>query len=83
LLKALARIRDAFPVRLIIVGEGPLEASWKHETSVPGIQDIVTFCGPLSAVEVTAQKHAAHVFCLPSAREYGGDVLLKAMVAWC
>ncbi len=81
LLEAITRIRDAFPVRLTIVGEGPLEASWKQETKALGLQDIVTFCGPLSAVEVAAQMRAAHVFCLPSVRESGTAVLLEAMAA--
>jgi glycosyltransferase involved in cell wall biosynthesis len=81
LLEAITRIRDEFPVRLTIVGEGPLEASWKQETNALGLQDIVTFCGPLSAAEVAAQMHAAHVFCLPSVRESGTAVLLEAMAA--
>jgi glycosyltransferase involved in cell wall biosynthesis len=81
LLEAIARIRDEFPVRLTIVGEGPLEASWKQVTNALGLQDIVTFCGPLSAAEVAAQMRAAHVFCLPSVRESGTAVLLEAMAA--
>jgi glycosyltransferase involved in cell wall biosynthesis len=81
LLEAITRIRDEFPVRLTIVGEGPLEASWKQETNALGLQDIVTFCGPLSAAEVAAQMRAAHVFCLPSVRESGTAVLLEAMAA--
>jgi glycosyltransferase involved in cell wall biosynthesis len=81
LLQALARIRDELPVRLTVVGEGPLETSWKDETNARRLQDIVTFCGPLSPVEVAAQMRAAHVFCLPSVHESVEAVLLEAMAA--
>jgi glycosyltransferase involved in cell wall biosynthesis len=81
LLATLARIHDELPVQLTIVGEGPLEASWRQEVDALGLQDIVTFCGPLPSVEVAAQMRAAHVFCLPSVRESGGAVLLEAMAA--
>ena len=81
LLAAIRRMRDEFPVRLTIVGEGPMEASWKHETSALGVQDVVTFCGPLPCAEVAAQMRAAHVFCLPSVREPDGAALLEAMAA--
>jgi glycosyltransferase involved in cell wall biosynthesis len=81
LLEALTRVRDEFPVQLTIVGEGPLGTSWKEETGARGLDDIVTFCGPLPPPEVAAQMRAAHVFCLPSVRESGGAVLLEAMAA--
>jgi glycosyltransferase involved in cell wall biosynthesis len=81
LLAALARIHDELPVRLTIVGEGPMEAPWKQEAHALGLQDTVTFCGPLPSVEVAAQMRAAHVFCLPSVHESGGAVLLEAMAA--
>jgi glycosyltransferase involved in cell wall biosynthesis len=81
LLEALTRVRDEFPVRLTIVGEGPLGTSWKEETEARGLHDMVMFCGSLSPPEVAAQMRAAHVFCLPSVRESGGAVLLEAMAA--
>ena len=66
---------------MTIVGEGPSEAAWRQEVNALGLQDRVTFCGPLSATEVAAQMRAAHIFCLPSVRESGGAVLLEAMAA--
>jgi glycosyltransferase involved in cell wall biosynthesis len=81
LLEAMSRVRDEFPVRLTIAGQGPLGTSWKEEARARGLLDLVTFCGPLSPAEVAEQMRAAHVFCLPSVRESSGGVLLKAMAA--
>jgi glycosyltransferase involved in cell wall biosynthesis len=79
LLEALTQIRDEFPVRLTIVGDGPLEASWKHETRALGLQDIVTFSDPRSSAEVATQMRAAHICCLDAVHESDRPILLEAM----
>jgi glycosyltransferase involved in cell wall biosynthesis len=81
LLEALTRVRDEFPVRLTVVGEGLSRVPWEEETRARGLHDIVSFTGPLSPREVSAEMRAAHVFCSPSMRESGSAVLLEAMAA--
>jgi glycosyltransferase involved in cell wall biosynthesis len=81
LLAAIQRLHHEFPVRLSIVGEGPMEAAWQEDTRRLGLQGLVTFCGPLAAPAVAAQLRAAHVFCLPSLWETDGAAVLEAMAA--
>jgi glycosyltransferase involved in cell wall biosynthesis len=81
LLAALARLKAqvAVPVRLRIIGDGPMAAPWQAEVDRLGLQAEVRFVGQLSAPAVAAEMAAAHCFCLPSVRESGGAVLLEAM----
>lgn len=81
LLQAVARLRTRVPLRIRIVGDGPMAAPWRALASTLGIDDIVSFTGASSLDEVAAHLQWAHVFCLPSVRESGGAVLLEAMAA--
>lgn len=80
LLEAVARIKDEVPVKLTLIGEGPLEAELRAEVQARGLSEQVWFsAGALPPVEVAARMREAHLFCLPSVRESGGAVLLEAM----
>jgi len=81
LLEAVARVRDAFPVTLTVVGSGPMEAAWKQVAAQMNLGDAVRFTGALPLDGVAAQMRRAHLFCLPSVRESGGAVLLEAMAS--
>jgi glycosyltransferase involved in cell wall biosynthesis len=79
LLKALAQVQREFPVRLTIVGDGPLMRDWRRLAGDLGVAEHVDFRGACSASEVAAQLRQHQVMCLPSVRESGGAVLLEAM----
>lgn len=81
LLEAVARIKDQVPVKLTLIGEGPLEAELQErKSSRPRLSEQVWFsAGALPPVKVAARMREAHLFCLPSVRESGGAVLLEAM----
>ncbi|NJN46635.1 MAG: glycosyltransferase family 4 protein [Candidatus Competibacteraceae bacterium] len=81
LLQAAARIKDRYPLRITVIGEGPLAEELQDETRERGLHAMVTFTGSLTAPQVAEQLQAAHVFCLPSVRESGGAVLLEAMAS--
>ena len=48
LLRALARLRSDVPVRLDVVGDGPLRAHLEQTTTTLGIRELVTFDGAVS-----------------------------------
>jgi glycosyltransferase involved in cell wall biosynthesis len=79
LLDAVARLAPEMPIRLCIVGDGPLSSAWREQATRLGLGEQVRFTGNLPPPEVAAEIRAAHVFCLPSVRESGGAVLLEAM----
>jgi glycosyltransferase involved in cell wall biosynthesis len=80
LLEAVQRVKNALPITLTIVGNGPLEAELRAETAARSIAEEVRFITVnLAPEQVAAEMQAAHLFCLPSVRESGGAVLLEAM----
>jgi glycosyltransferase involved in cell wall biosynthesis len=80
LLEAVQRMKDQLPIRLTIVGNGPLEAALRAEAVARSIAEQVRFItANLAPKQVAAEMQAAHLFCLPSVRESGGAVLLEAM----
>jgi glycosyltransferase involved in cell wall biosynthesis len=79
LLDAIARLKDRLPVRLTVVGDGPLREKWENQAKNLHINHLITWYGQAPHAQVVAQMHAAHVLCLPSVRESGGAVLLEAM----
>lgn len=79
LLKAIARFRQSHPVKLTLIGEGPLQHDWQALTTELQLNDIVNWYGTACAAEIVQQLHQSHVLCLPSIRESGGAVLLEAM----
>jgi glycosyltransferase involved in cell wall biosynthesis len=81
LLDAVARIRNQFPVEVIIAGDGPLRGELEEHARALGIGELVQFKGALPLPDVASEMRRAHVFCLPSVRESGGAVVLEAMAA--
>jgi glycosyltransferase involved in cell wall biosynthesis len=77
LIEAMQRV-DA---RLILVGEGPLEASLKAQVALMGLEDKVAFVGRAEEEDIAAYYHACDVFVLPSTAvtEAYGIVQLEAM----
>jgi glycosyltransferase involved in cell wall biosynthesis len=67
------------PLRLTIVGDGPMANEWRDQAARLGIADQVHFTGNLPPARVADEMRSAHLFCLPSVRESGGAVLLEAM----
>lgn len=78
LLEAVARCRH-LPIRLRVVGDGPMRSPWEQRARELSLQDRVAFVGARSQAEVAEELREAHLFCLPSVRESGGAVLLEAM----
>lgn len=81
LLEAVAEVKHDFPVRLTVVGDGPMRTEWEKQSESAGLDADVTFTGPLPLAEVAGAMRRSHVFCLPSVRESGGAVLLEAMAS--
>jgi rhamnosyl/mannosyltransferase len=71
------------PVRLMIVGDGPMADTWKRAAAARRPQAEIVFTGSLPDDEVKALMHAADVFVLPSitAAEAFGVVQLEAMAS--
>jgi len=79
LLEAAQRYRLRRPIRVTLVGDGPLRADLQQEVNARGLRDCVEFTGEQSPPAVADLLARAHLFCLPSVRESGGAVLLEAM----
>ncbi len=78
LIRSLPRIRAAYPqVRLLLVGEGPLEPACRALASRLGVADAIVFLGRRRDVAHLLQ--AADVFVFPSLFEGTGVALLEAM----
>jgi glycosyltransferase involved in cell wall biosynthesis len=81
LLQAWRLIQEQLPqpshARLIIVGDGPLQAQLEHQAIDLGITDSVEFVGLQS--DVPAQLHRASLAVLPSRWEGMPNALLEAM----
>lgn len=79
LLEAIARLKDRLPLKLTVIGEGPLWEKWVNQAKNLRINQFINWYGLASHAQIVEQLHAAHVLCLPSVRESGGGVLLEAM----
>lgn len=78
LIDAMRTVNDA---HALIVGVGPMAASWQARAQSVGVTDRLTFLGELSDAEVLALYHAVDLFVLPSTNraETLGIVQLEAM----
>ena len=81
LLAAVKQLQSEFPVRLMIIGDGPLRETLSQEVTSLNLDSCVTFTGQQSLAEIARCMRQAHLFCLPSVRESGGAVLLEAMAS--
>ena len=72
LLRAVARLRDAFPeLRLNIIGDGPLRPQLEEEAR--GLGDTVRFLGALPNTEVLGLMRQSTLIALPSVTAASGD----------
>ena len=85
LLEALTRVRGSVPVRLRVVGDGPLRASLEAQASELGLGDDVRFDGFVSSEELARRFAECDAFVLPAVWDSKGDteglgvVLIEAL----
>jgi glycosyltransferase involved in cell wall biosynthesis len=80
LLEAVARMRDeGRDVRVKLAGEGELRPHLEELCQEAGIDDRVTFLGPVSQERIRDLYAEAAIFCLPSFAEGVPVVLMEAM----
>ena len=89
--KGLQYLLRAWPLlqhnaKLLIIGIGPMEATWKAEAAQLGLTtERVVFLGEISDADLPAYYQAADLFVLPASErsEAFGIVQLEAMAAGC
>lgn len=80
LIAALAQLKQAgAPLRLVLVGDGPLRSALETAAANAGIADLVEFAGELPSAEVRARLERADLFCLPSFSEGLPISIMEAM----
>jgi glycosyltransferase involved in cell wall biosynthesis len=77
---ALARAKGV-PVRLSVVGAGPLATQLAAQAESAGVADAVELVGPVGQEDLPDRYRAADVFCLPSFAEGLPVVLMEAMAS--
>ncbi len=77
LLRAFDRVRREFPCRLIIIGEGPLQAELETMIAQLGLQDCAALAGYTD--NPFAWMKRAALFAFSSVYEGSGNVLIEAM----
>jgi len=79
LLEALADAAARVPMRLVIVGDGPMRPALEQQAARSNLSASVHFTGWLPQAECAAQLQWADALVMPSVRECGGAVVLEAM----
>ena len=74
LLDALATMRSRRPVRLEVVGDGPLRPALEARVAELGLEQVVRFRGFLPETELSAAFAEADAFVLPAVEDAKGDV---------
>lgn len=74
LLEAIRLLRDRYPVRLKVVGDGPLRPELERMAADLGIADRVHFTGFVSTAELEAAFAECDAFVLPAVVDAKGDV---------
>ena len=81
LIDALIRLRnDAFPVHLIIVGDGPERKNVEKIIQKQGLADYVTLTGYLPKPDVFAAYYAADIMLFPSKTETQGLTAVESIM---
>jgi len=80
LLEAAAPMLREGRLVLDIVGDGPMMGDLCRQAEGLGVADGITFHGWLDHARVQDVLAGCHVFAFPSIREFGGGVVLEAMV---
>ena len=78
-LEALAQVERTFPVRLRVVGEGPLRGDMESLAQSLGVRDRVDFVGAVPWLEMMGYYREADVFLFTSLRDSSGAVITEAM----
>ncbi|WP_135806365.1 glycosyltransferase family 4 protein [Halorussus marinus] len=82
LLDAVAPLTDQYPdLGVVLVGDGPLEATLREQVQQLGIEDSVLFTGRIERSMVYTLLHEFDVFGMPSLHEGQGIALCEAMCA--
>src|SRR5207244_3718246 len=79
LLDACAALRHRRPVRLYLVGDGPLRGRLEKAAGALGLADVVSFVGPRSHDELPDWYRAADLTVLPSRSEGLPNVLRESL----
>ena len=79
LLTAIASLHRDRPVHLLLVGDGPSEASLRQQVGREGLGDVVTFAGRLDELATLRAIAGAELLVLPSFMEGLPVVLMEAM----
>lgn len=79
LIAACARVMAVQPVRLALIGGGPLEGALRAQAAELGISDKVLFLGRHAAPQVAQWMQAADAVCLTSHNEGVPNVVLEAL----
>ena len=80
LLEAVSLLASRRPhVRLVCIGEGPLDGEVRERASRADLKDHVTFTGPVNAHQIARWLAASNVFCLPSHSEGCPNVVIEAL----
>ena len=78
-LEALSRIERALPVRLRVVGDGPLRADMEDLAQSLGISDRVEFVGAVPWSQMIDYYSEADIFLFTSLRDSAGTVIAEAL----
>jgi glycosyltransferase involved in cell wall biosynthesis len=80
LIRALQLVKERYrPIRLLIVGEGPLKAQVRSLCQELGLEENVTMLGELQHDAVTTVMSASDLLCAPSIREGWPNVVVEAL----
>ncbi|MBM4461384.1 MAG: glycosyltransferase [Chloroflexi bacterium] len=82
-LDTLIRALPSIPGRLLVVGVGPMEATWKALAHATGVADRIAWLGEAADEDLPALYHLADLFVLPASHpsEAFGLVQVEAMAA--
>ncbi|HVQ40495.1 MAG TPA: glycosyltransferase family 4 protein [Pyrinomonadaceae bacterium] len=78
-LEALSQIDRALPLRLRILGDGPLKADMKDLAQSLGVSDRVDFVGAVPWSQMMAHYRDADIFLFTSLRDSSGAVITEAL----
>jgi glycosyltransferase involved in cell wall biosynthesis len=78
-LEALSQIERALPVRLRVVGEGPIRAAMENLAQSLGVSDRVEFVGSVPWSQMLDYYREADVFLFTSLRDSSGTVISEAL----
>lgn len=82
LIQAMPEVLKRLPgYRLVMIGEGPLQADWQGLVSRLGLQDEVRLIGTQTQAEISAWMRRASLFVLPSLEEGQGVVFVEALAS--